>query len=297
MTPSKRNFVSQNQTTSDVAIRTNLLRDLYTVLGDERDGAGGVAAAREPAGAVDLARRPGDGGGWRVVAGRPSAAGGRAVAHTRRGAGMIARRRLLLAAPLGVVALAAWLSGRCWTAWSRAGSTRTISAIRCWARRCPHSRCRGIGRPGLLQCGCCCCRDQAAGAAELLCVLVHTLRGGGRGVGRAGAAGRRAVGHRLQGQGGEDGGVPEPIRQPVCTDGGRQRPVRHSSISACTACRRASSSTPTAVSPGIWRAPSQNRSSNEQLLPAAEASPAMRQKFFASLLQTRRPCSSCSVCF
>ena len=38
MKPSKRNFASQNQTTSDVAIRTNLLRDLYVVLGDERDG-------------------------------------------------------------------------------------------------------------------------------------------------------------------------------------------------------------------------------------------------------------------
>lgn len=38
MRPSKRNFVSQKQTTSDVAIRTNLLRDLYVVLGDERDG-------------------------------------------------------------------------------------------------------------------------------------------------------------------------------------------------------------------------------------------------------------------
>ncbi len=36
--PSKRNFESQNQTTSDVAIRTNLLRDIYVVLGDERDG-------------------------------------------------------------------------------------------------------------------------------------------------------------------------------------------------------------------------------------------------------------------
>ena len=36
--PSKRNFVSQNTTTSDVAIRTNLMRDLYVVLGDERDG-------------------------------------------------------------------------------------------------------------------------------------------------------------------------------------------------------------------------------------------------------------------
>jgi cytochrome c-type biogenesis protein CcmF len=38
MRPSKRNFKSQNQTTSDVAIRTNLMRDLYAVLGDERDG-------------------------------------------------------------------------------------------------------------------------------------------------------------------------------------------------------------------------------------------------------------------
>ena len=38
MKPSKRNFAAQNQTTSDVAIRTNLLRDLYVVLGDERDG-------------------------------------------------------------------------------------------------------------------------------------------------------------------------------------------------------------------------------------------------------------------
>jgi len=28
----------QQQTTSDVAIRTNLFRDLYAVLGDERDG-------------------------------------------------------------------------------------------------------------------------------------------------------------------------------------------------------------------------------------------------------------------
>ncbi len=38
MKPSKRDFESQNQTTSDVAIRTNLLRDIYVVLGDERDG-------------------------------------------------------------------------------------------------------------------------------------------------------------------------------------------------------------------------------------------------------------------
>jgi cytochrome c-type biogenesis protein CcmF len=39
MKPSRRSFVSPQQTTSDVAIRTNFFRDLYTVLGDERDGA------------------------------------------------------------------------------------------------------------------------------------------------------------------------------------------------------------------------------------------------------------------
>jgi cytochrome c-type biogenesis protein CcmF len=37
MRPSRRNFKAQNQTTSDVAIRTNLFRDLYCVLGEERD--------------------------------------------------------------------------------------------------------------------------------------------------------------------------------------------------------------------------------------------------------------------
>jgi cytochrome c-type biogenesis protein CcmF len=38
MRPSRRSFPLQKQTTSDVAIRTNLFRDLYVVLGDERDG-------------------------------------------------------------------------------------------------------------------------------------------------------------------------------------------------------------------------------------------------------------------
>ena len=36
--PSRRSFPLQKQTTSDVAIRTNLFRDLYVVLGEERDG-------------------------------------------------------------------------------------------------------------------------------------------------------------------------------------------------------------------------------------------------------------------
>jgi cytochrome c-type biogenesis protein CcmF len=38
MHPSRRNFTLQHQTTSDVAISTNLFRDLYAVLGEERDG-------------------------------------------------------------------------------------------------------------------------------------------------------------------------------------------------------------------------------------------------------------------
>jgi cytochrome c-type biogenesis protein CcmF len=38
MHPSRRSFTAQHQTTSDVAISTNLLRDLYAVLGEEHDG-------------------------------------------------------------------------------------------------------------------------------------------------------------------------------------------------------------------------------------------------------------------
>ncbi len=36
--PSRRTFISPKQTTTDVAIRTNLMRDLYVVLGEERAG-------------------------------------------------------------------------------------------------------------------------------------------------------------------------------------------------------------------------------------------------------------------
>jgi cytochrome c-type biogenesis protein CcmF len=36
--PSRRSFVTQKMTTTDTAIESNGLRDLYTVLGDERDG-------------------------------------------------------------------------------------------------------------------------------------------------------------------------------------------------------------------------------------------------------------------
>jgi cytochrome c-type biogenesis protein CcmF len=38
MHPSRRAFTTQDVTTTDTAIQTNGLRDLYTVLGDERDG-------------------------------------------------------------------------------------------------------------------------------------------------------------------------------------------------------------------------------------------------------------------
>ena len=37
--PERRTFVIDNQTTSEAAIHTNAMRDLYAVLGEERDGA------------------------------------------------------------------------------------------------------------------------------------------------------------------------------------------------------------------------------------------------------------------
>ena len=43
--PSKRSFPLQNQTTSEVAIHTNLLSDLYAVLGDEHAGSAGQSTA------------------------------------------------------------------------------------------------------------------------------------------------------------------------------------------------------------------------------------------------------------
>ncbi len=39
MEPSRRTFPVQRMTTTEAAIETNGLRDLYAVLGEERDGA------------------------------------------------------------------------------------------------------------------------------------------------------------------------------------------------------------------------------------------------------------------
>jgi cytochrome c-type biogenesis protein CcmF len=39
LSPERRDFVGQNITTTEAKIHTNLFRDLYAVLGDERDGA------------------------------------------------------------------------------------------------------------------------------------------------------------------------------------------------------------------------------------------------------------------
>ena len=39
LTPSRRSYALQRNTVTDTSIRTNLLRDLYTALGEERDGA------------------------------------------------------------------------------------------------------------------------------------------------------------------------------------------------------------------------------------------------------------------
>ncbi len=38
MHPARRSFPLQQQTTTDVSIKTNGLRDLYVAMGDERDG-------------------------------------------------------------------------------------------------------------------------------------------------------------------------------------------------------------------------------------------------------------------
>ena len=96
--------------TTEAKIATNGLRDLYAVLGEERDGGGGAAAAREVLapwiwlGALFMA----SGGG---VAGRPAAAGGGAGAPGRGGAGgtepgLRMNRRVLLLAPFGVAVAA-----------------------------------------------------------------------------------------------------------------------------------------------------------------------------------------------
>jgi cytochrome c-type biogenesis protein CcmF len=45
MEPSRRFFAIGRMTTTEAAITTNLLRDLYAVLGEERDGANGVREA------------------------------------------------------------------------------------------------------------------------------------------------------------------------------------------------------------------------------------------------------------
>ena len=58
MHPERRFFPLQQQTTSETAIRTNFLADLYVALGD-RDADGRLDHPRllEAAGAVDLDRR------------------------------------------------------------------------------------------------------------------------------------------------------------------------------------------------------------------------------------------------
>ena len=114
--PEKRFYPVENGTATEVAIRTNLLSDLYAVIGDP-DGKGGYVAAPllQPAGAVDLARRGGDGARRPRVADRPAPPGrrpGAARGASCRGArsrprndatGARLRRGWLYLLPVGVV--------------------------------------------------------------------------------------------------------------------------------------------------------------------------------------------------
>ena len=73
---------------------TNGLRDLYAVLGEERDGGAVLRLHVQSAGAVDLVRRADHGDRRQAVAGRPAAARRRAGAPARRRrAGMTRRDR------------------------------------------------------------------------------------------------------------------------------------------------------------------------------------------------------------
>ena len=70
----ERRILPRNGTATHVAIRTNLLADVYAVIG-EAEGERRLcpAALLQPAGAVDLARRGGDGVGRAGLAVRPAA--------------------------------------------------------------------------------------------------------------------------------------------------------------------------------------------------------------------------------
>jgi cytochrome c-type biogenesis protein CcmF len=48
LTPERRTFQVDRQTTTEAAIHTNLMRDLYAVLGEERDGAGVLRLHHNP---------------------------------------------------------------------------------------------------------------------------------------------------------------------------------------------------------------------------------------------------------
>jgi cytochrome c-type biogenesis protein CcmF len=48
LTPERRTFTVDRQTTTEAAIHTNAIRDLYAVLGEERDGAGVLRLHHNP---------------------------------------------------------------------------------------------------------------------------------------------------------------------------------------------------------------------------------------------------------
>ena len=131
MHPERRFFPLQQQTTSETAIRTNFLADLYVALGDPRQR-GQLDRPRllEAAGAVDLDRRDHHGVRRRGQPERPPLAGRRGGARPPRGAPVLqpAAGRMSRHAPRSSICCRCCCSW-CWPAISRSrcgpATTRT----------------------------------------------------------------------------------------------------------------------------------------------------------------------------
>ncbi len=106
--PARRSFPVQQVTTAEARISTNGFRDLYAVLGDERDGSAVMRLHVNILAPWILVRRADHGGRRPAVAVRQAAARRRPVAPRgtggAAGGGRMTRRGLLLLAPLGVAA-------------------------------------------------------------------------------------------------------------------------------------------------------------------------------------------------
>ena len=245
--PSRRTFPVQRMTTTEAAIHTNFLRDLYAVLGRGAGRRRRAAAALQSAGALDLARGAGDGDGRRAVLAGPAAAGRRAGARRAApglGGRVNRRRRPAAGAARRRRRRRRRVLGRCSPACARGvfdphdvpsqliGQPR--AALRRAARRWRRPTGFGsadlarAGRPVLVNFFASWCVPCVIEAPALMALKQR---------------GRADLGHRLQGQAGRHPHLPRPQRQPLCPHRARRRPAGSRSIGASTACRRPTCST------------------------------------------------------